>query len=193
VISKQTINRELNIMAVSDFVSGGSTIIAEKHVDALYRGIVLLSELESKANRDNPGQQTNYVSYQITGDAAKTFTSTLSLPARMVKDPVTNNVSLFARNFIVDYLTWVPGTGDLVNAVSLPEAIVHLCNLITYLERQIDPNIVIQTPNQVQITPNQEAGTFDVSITLPCEVTSDPVTGQVDFTMFNYLFVLDAV
>ncbi|MFM2305048.1 MAG: hypothetical protein RLZZ135_2460 [Cyanobacteriota bacterium] len=180
-------------MAVSDFVSGGSTIIAEKHVDALYRSIVLLSELESKANRDNPGQQTNYVSYQITGDASKTFTSTLSLPARMVRDTATNNISLFARNFIVDYLTWIPGTGDLVNAVSLPEAIVHLCNLITYLERQIDPNIVIQTPNQVNITPNQEAGTFDISITLPCEVNSDPTTGQIDFTMFNYLFVLDAV
>jgi hypothetical protein len=180
-------------MAVSDFLSGGSTIIAEKHVDALYRGIVLLSELESKANRDNPGQQTNFVSYQITGDAAKTFTSTLSLPARMVKDAVTNNVTLVARNFIVDYLTWVPGTGDLVNTISLPEGIVHLCNLITYLERQIDPNIVIQTPNQVQITPNQEAGTFDISITMPCEVSIDPTTGQIDFTMFNYLFVLDAI
>jgi hypothetical protein len=180
-------------MAVSDFVSGGSTIIAEKHVDALYRSIVLLSELESKANRDNPGQQTNYVSYQITGDASKTFTSTLSLPARMVRDAVTNNISLFARNFIVDYLAWVPGTGDLINAVSLPEAIVHLCNLITYLERQIDPNIVIQTPNQVNITPNQEAGTFDISIVLPCEVDADAATGQVTFNMFNYLFVLDAV
>jgi hypothetical protein len=65
--------------------------------------------------------------------------------------------------------------------------------LITYLERQIDPNIVIQTPNQVNITPNQEAGTFDVSITLPCEVETDPTTGQVNFTMFNYLYVLDAV
>jgi hypothetical protein len=179
-------------MTLSDFLSGGSTIKAGKLVDALYRAIVKLSELETKANRDNPGQQTAFVSYQITGDAAKTFTATLSLPARMIKDSVTNAITLAARNFIVDYLTWEPGTGELINTVSLPDAIVHLCNLITYLERQIDPNIVIQTPNQVQITPNQEAGTFDIAITMPTEVAEDDTTGAVTFSMFNYLYVLES-
>jgi hypothetical protein len=177
--------------SISDYISGGSTIVAEKLPDALYRAILLLSDLESKANRDNPGQQTNYVSFQITGDASKVFTATLSLPARMVKDATTNAISLIARNFIVDYLTWVPGTGELGGTNSLPDAIVHLANLVTYLERQIDPNIVIQTPNQVQITPNQEAGTFDIAVTMPAEFASDATTGAVTFSMFNYLYVLD--
>jgi hypothetical protein len=178
-------------MALSDFNSGGSSIVAVKLTQALFNAIVQLGELEAKANRDNPGQQTAFVSYQIAADASKTFTATLSLPARMVKDAVTNVISLVARNFIADYITWEPGTGDLVNTVSLPDAIVYLCNLITYLERQIDPNIVIQTPNQVQITPNQEAGTFDIAVTLPTDVVIDETTGDILFSIFNYLYVLD--
>ena len=179
-------------MGFSTFESLGCSIKAEKKVDALYRGISLLSELESKANRDNPGQPTNYVSYQLVGDATKTFTATLTLPARMVKDATTAKITLVPRNFIVDYIQWEPGTGDLANSATLPQGIVDLCDSITYLERQIDPNVVIQTPNQVNITPNQEAGTFDITINLPAEVTIDDVTGVVTYQMFDYLFVLDA-
>lgn len=178
-------------MGLGAFVSGGATIEADKQVDALYRAIVQYSEVESQANRDSIGQTSNTVQYQILGDAQKSFTATLNLPARMVKDLVTGVIDLKVRNPFVDYITWVPGTGDLAATASLPEAIVLLCNSITYLERQIDPNIVIQTPNQVNITPNQEAGTFDIQITLPAGIVVDPLTGQINFEMFDYLFVLD--
>jgi hypothetical protein len=178
-------------MGLSDFNSGGGTINAPKLVDALYRAIIKLSELESKANRDNTASQTNFVQFSITGDATKTFAATLNLPARMIKD-TAGKIELKARNFIVDYIDYEPGTGDLVEATSLPEAIVLLCRLITYLERQIDPNIVITTPNQVSITDNNEAGSFDIQVNLPLETVEDETTGQIAFNMFDYLFVLDA-
>jgi hypothetical protein len=178
-------------MSISAFNSGGSTIKAELLTDAIYRSIILLSILESKANRDNPNQQTSYVNFQILGDATKTFTATLSLPARMVKDAISKKINLVPRNFIVDYINWVPGTGDLADAPNLPAAIVSLCEQATYLERQINPNVTIQTPNQVNITPNQENGTFDITVNLPVEILLDETTGQVSYGMFDYLFVLD--
>ena len=178
-------------MGLSSFTSGGSTIKGDKIVDALYNGIILLSYLETKSNKDNNGQQTNYVAWTIGGDATKTFTATLTLPARMVRNATTGKVLLVPKNFVVDYVTWEPGTGDLASAASLPQAIVDLCDTATYLERQIDPNIVVQTPNQVQITPNQEAGTFDVQIVLPMNVSSDETTGAPDFKLFDYLGILD--
>ena len=176
---------------VSGFNSGASTIQGDNLLDAIYNSIVYLGYLETKSNKDNPGQTTNIVSWQLTGDATKTFTATLALPARMVKDAVTNKISLVPRNFIVDYLTWVPGTGDLADTTSLPQAIIDLCDSATYLERQIDPNIVIQTPNQVQVTPNQELGVFNIEIILPITVETDPVTFKPLVEVFNYLFVSD--
>lgn len=178
-------------MGLSAFNSGGSTIVAEKLVDALYRAIVRLSEAESKANKDSITQATNTVQYSIVGDAQKSFTATLNLPARMVKDATSGKIELKPRNYVVDYVQWEAGTGDLADATSLPHAVVILCENITYLERQIDPNIVIQTPNQVAITPNQENGTFDITVNFPVEVAIEETTGKVDYTMFDYLRVLD--
>ena len=178
-------------MGLSSFTSGGSTIKGDNIVDAIYNAIILLSYLETKSNKDNNGQQTNFVGWSIAGDATKTFTAALSLPARMVRDAVTNKVTLVPKNFVVDYVTWEPGTGDVASAPSLPQAIVDLCDTATYLERQIDPNIVVQTPNQVQITPNQEAGTFDVQIVLPMNVSTDETTGKPEFKLFDYLAILD--
>lgn len=178
-------------MGLSSFVSGGSSIKGDTIVEAIYNSVILISELETRSNKDNTQAQTNFVSWAIAGDATKTFTATLAIPARMVKDVTTGKIRLTPRNFISDYITWEAGTGDLATAPNLPEALIDLCDNATYLERQIDPNIVIQTPNQVQITPDQEAGVFNIQIVLPAIVKVDPTTGKPDYVMFDYLYVLD--
>jgi hypothetical protein len=173
----------------SQFTSGGSSIKAAHKLEALYRAIIKLSNIEDKANRDNPAAQTANVSWTITGDATKSFSATVLFPARMVE--VDGDEQLVPRNLYADYIEWEAGTEDLAGTVSLADALIKIAKKITFLERQINPNIVIQTPNQISLIPSLEDGNYQLTVNLPLDIVEDEATGAIDYVIFNFLKVLD--
>lgn len=175
-------------MAASDFLSGGSSIIATKKVDALVSSIIMLFNAEQEANKDSSGTATNFIQYSVTATAQRSFLATLNLPARLVR-AVDGTLTFKARNFVADYFTFEPGTEDLAATTSLPEAVVEIAEQINYWEKQIQSNLVINQANQVTVTPNKDAGTIAISVSLPLDQSVDE-TGVITTSAFDYLFVV---
>jgi hypothetical protein len=175
-------------MAASDFLSGGSSVVALKKVDALVIAIIMLYNAERLANKDSSGAATNFVSYTLAAAAQRSFTATLNLPARQVR-ATDGTLTFKARNFVADYVTFEPGTEDLQNTASLPEAVVEIAEQINYWEKQIQSNLVINQANQVTVTPNKDTGTIAVAVSLPIEQVVDAL-GVIGTEAFDYLFVV---
>jgi hypothetical protein len=176
-------------MAASDFTSGGSSIVGTKKIDALVNGIYQLYAAEKLANKDSVGTPTRFVTVSIASAAQETFTATLSLPARLAPD-LGGKLQFKARDFVADYYTYVPGTGDLVDTENLPQAVVEIAEQINYWEKQIDSNVVITQANQVTVTPNKDLGTIAIAVSFPVSSLTDPATGALGFEAFDYLFVV---
>ena len=176
-------------MTASDFLSGGSSIIADKKIDALLNAIIQLYRAERLANRDSTGNATNFVTWAITAAAQQTFTAALNLPARLAPD-TDGKLKFKARDFVRDYFTFVPGTEDLVDMENLAQAVVEIAEQINYWEKQIESNLVINQANQVTITPNKDTGVIAVNVSLPAEISTDAVTGKMVVDLFDYLFVV---
>jgi hypothetical protein len=176
----------------SEFIAGGSSLVATTKLEALMKLIVQYFGAEDAANKDNSANPTTNIQYTIAGAAQTTFTATANLPARLLLNATTGLTELKPRNQLADYYTFIPGTGDLQSAANLPEAIVEMAKLINYWEKQISPNIVIQQANQVTVAENSDTGLIAVSATLPVEVKINATTGAFEVDVFNYLFVIDA-
>ncbi len=179
-------------MGVSLFVEGGSSVVAPTKLGALQLLVIQLNDAESKRNRDNKNNQTNFVSYGITADAQTTFTATVTIPARMEEDATTGEVLFVTEEtFGAAYLAFVAGTGDLVGATNAMDAVVKLARKCTYLEKQIDPNVVVTQADQIIVTTDIENGQYVVTLNLPLQPVIDAVTGTVTFAPFDYLRILD--
>lgn len=178
-------------MAASDFLSGGSSVVADKKIDALLNAIIQLYRAEKLANRDSTGAPTNFVTWGITAAAQQTFTATLNLPARQTLD-AADKLEFRARDFVRDYFVFEPGTEDLIDTANLAEAVVEIAEQINYWEKQIESNLVINQANQVTITPNKNTGVIAINVSLPADVVLDEVTGKPVIELFDYLFVVPA-
>jgi hypothetical protein len=176
-------------MTASAFASGGSSIVAEKKIDALVNGIVQLYKAERSANKDSVGTPTQFVTFSIAAGAQQTFTAAVTLPARQAPD-ANGKLQFTARDFVRDYFTYEPGTEDLADTENLPQALVEIADQINYWEKQIENNVVINQANQVTVTPNKDLGTITLSVTLPCDISTDATTGKMAIEMFDYLFVV---
>jgi hypothetical protein len=177
--------------AANEFNSGGSSVVADYLLQALQRLVIAANSAETRRNRDNQNNQTNFASYSIVSDAQTTFTSTTTIPARMVEDAATGEVTLkVEETFSQDYFPFTPGAGDLANAANGMEAIVKLAKKVTYLEKQIDPNVVVTRADQVLLTPDYENGQYIVALNLPVDVSTDAATGVTQFNPFDYLRIL---
>jgi hypothetical protein len=189
--SKTTYSIFKGLPMTSAFNSGGSSVVADTKLKALVISILMLFAAEDAANKDNSANPTQYVQWNMTGAAQSAFTATLNLPARLVQNATTNKYELVARNFVADYATFTPGTGDLADAVNLPEAVLEIAKGINYLEKQISPNIVIQQANQITVAENTDTGSIAINVNIPAEMVIDPATGGQEIEVFNYLFVTD--
>jgi hypothetical protein len=180
-----------NIMANAwDYVSGASTIIADNLLQAAMKSAILLGKLEDESNRESI-TQTNFVSYQITGDAEKTFAATLTLPGRLVLDTATGIASLVVRNQFAELLTnYAPGTGTLAGTAHLPAAIVKLAELCTYWERQVQSSIVTKTPNQITVNADLEASQFVIQLNIPAKVSVNATTNLIELKEVDYFYIL---
>jgi hypothetical protein len=176
-------------MAASDFTSGGSSVIAAKKIDALLNAIIQLYRAERLANRDSTGNATNFVTWGITAAVQQTFTAALNLPARLAPDG-SGKLQFKARDFVRDYFTFDPGTGDLVDAENLAQAVVEIAEQINYWEKQIESNLVINQANQVTINPNKDTGIIAINVSLPADVSTDATSGAMVVELFDYLFVV---
>lgn len=176
---------------INEFNSGGSSVIADTKLQALQRLVIAANQAEARRNRVNQNSQTNYASFAITSDATTTFTGTVNIPARMVKDVASGKVELkVEETFGQEFFPFTAGTGDLANAANGLEAIVVMAQECTYLEKGIDPNVVVTRADQVLLTPDYENGQYVVSLNLPIDVSTDTATGATSFDPFDYLRIL---
>jgi hypothetical protein len=183
-------NRGLRIMAEWDYVANGSSIVADNLLQAAMKAVIALGKAENESNQEG-GAQTAYVNYQLTGDAEKVFAGTLSLPGRLVNDPVTGEVSLVPRNILSEFLPgYLAGTGTLAGATHLSAAIVKLAKLLTYWERQVQSSIVTKTPNQTIINADLEASQFVIQFNIPARLFTDAVTNLIEIKEVDFLYIL---
>jgi hypothetical protein len=173
-----------------DYVSGASTITADNLLQAAMKAAILFGKLEAQSNKES-AVQTNYASYQVTGDAEKVFAATLTLPGRLTLDETTGVASLVARNQFADFITdYAPGTGTLAGTAHLPAAIVKLAELCTYWERQVNSTIVTKTPNQITVNADLEASQFTIQLNIPADVVVDAITGKIELKEVDYFYIL---
>jgi hypothetical protein len=183
----------IDIMANAwDYVSDVSTIQADNLLQAAMKAAILFGKLEAQSNKESAAQ-TNYASYQITGDAEKVFAATLTLPGRLTLDSVTQESKLIARNQFAEYLTdYAPGAGTLAGTAHLPAAIVKLAELCTYWERQVNSTIVTKTPNQITVNADLEASQFTIQLNIPADIVVDAATGKIELKEVDYFYILGA-
>jgi hypothetical protein len=173
-----------------DYVAGGSSIVADNLLQAAMKATIALGKAENESNQEG-GAQTTYVSYQITGDAEKVFAGTLTIPGRLVNDPVTGEVTLLPRNILSEFLTtYAPGTGTLLGATHLAAAIVKLAKSLTYWERQVQSSIVTKTPNQTIINADLEASQFVIQFNIPARLFVDSTTNLIELKEVDFLYIL---
>jgi hypothetical protein len=173
-----------------DYASTGSSIEAENLLQAAMKATIELGRAENESNQEG-GAQTTYVSYQVTGDNEKVFAATLTLPGRLVNDPLTGEVTLAPRNILAEFLTtYVEGTGTLVGAAHLSAAIIKLAKLLTYWERQVQSSIVTKTPNQTIINADLEASQFVIQFNIPARLFTDATTGIINVKEVDFLYIL---
>jgi hypothetical protein len=177
-------------MGVSLYDGVGSSVIATTKLGALQLLALQINGAESRKNRDNVNQQTAFSSFAITGDAQTLFTANIIIPAKMVEDAVTGDVDLVVQEpFDATYLPFT-AAADLTGSGAMA-AFLGLAKKCTYLEKQIDPNIVVQRADQVVITPDLENGQYTVALNLPVNISIDFATGITTYEPFDYLAILD--
>lgn len=177
-------------MADWDYVGTGSSIEADNLLQAAMKAAIRLGKAENESNQEG-GTQTNYVALQLTGDAEKTFAATLTLPGRLVNDPLTSEVRLTPRNILAEFITdYVAGTGTLALAPHLAAAVVKLAELCTYWERQVQSSIVTKTPNQITVNADLEASQFVIQLNIPARLFVNAVSGKIEVSEIDYFYIL---
>lgn len=151
--------------------------------------VIMLYNAQQAYNKANRTAQLNYVSYNVTAGAQRTFTAALDLPARTVED-ANGKLVTKAQNFVDGYSEWEAGTGELVGTESLPEAVVEIAERINYLENQIESNIVITQANQVTPLTNKDTGRITIAVAFPVEQSVE-VDGSISTESLDYLYVLN--
>lgn len=177
-------------MADWDYVGTGSSIEADNLLQAAMKATIALGKAENESNQEG-GTQSALVSYQVTGDAEKVFAATLTLPGRLVNDPLTGEVTLVPRSVLSEFLAdYLEGTGTLAGASHLAAAIVKLAKLLTYWERQVQSSIVTKTPNQTVINADLEASQFVIQFNIPARLYVNATTGDINVKEIDFLYIL---
>lgn len=176
---------------INEFTSGGSSVVADNKLQALQRLVIAANQAEARRNRRFQNNQTNLASFGITSDSVTTFTATVNIPAQLAKNAVTGRPELVVEDtFSDEFFPFTAGNGDLANASSGMEAIVYLAEECTYLEKGIDPNVVVTRADQVILTPDYENSQYVVALNLPIDVSTDAASGVTSFDPFDYLRIL---
>lgn len=173
-----------------DYDGTGSSIVADNLLQAFMKAIIALGKAENEANQEG-GTQSAIVSYQVTGDAEKVFAATLTIPGRLTLDATTGETKLSPRSVLAEFLAdYVPGTGTLATALTLPAAVVKLAELCTYWERQVQSSIVTKTPNQTTVNADLEASQFVINANIPARLFTDATTGKIEVKEVDFLYIL---
>jgi hypothetical protein len=173
-----------------DYDGTGSSVEADNLLQAAMKSVIALGKAENESNQEG-GTPSTFVSFQVTGDAEKVFAATLSLPGRLVLDPLTGETALVPRNILSEFLTsYVPGAGTLATEAFLAGAIVKLAKLLTYWERQVQSTVVTKTPNQTVINADLELSLFTIQFNIPVRLFIDAATNAIELKEVDFLYIL---
>jgi hypothetical protein len=166
----------------------GSTVVGDTKVKGLVNAIGQAYLAQRKLNKDAVGSAVAYIAFSLVFGPQMLLTASITLPSRNV-EVAGGKIEFKARDVFAEYVTYDAGTGDLVDAENLPQAIVEICERMNFAELQINPNVVITQANQITVTQNKDAGTTVISVSLPIELLIDETTGEMSFPIFDYLEV----
>jgi hypothetical protein len=168
----------------------GSSLKSTTLVDAFAEGMILMLNGEKQYNRKNtlnpiglPTLSNNYTTNTSGG--------VFSIPYTEEMDE-NGIISEVARNYLDGIFEWEPGTGQLANTQSLPDAVLWMAKRISFFNELIEPSVVVVNPAQVLIINKDEnANAYNITSNLPTQTSIDPDTGKIVTDYVDYLRTLD--
>jgi hypothetical protein len=177
-------------MSYNAFISTGSSIVADTVCQAFVEAVLTQANAEAQYNRDNSTRKVNYItaSYNfITG----LLNGQIQIPLKPVVDPVNIKVVHERVDYTPGYTAFVPGTGQLAGAKSLPDAIAILADRIDSTERYVISDVVTVTPNTIKILEDTDNNLMTIVFALPASALTDPLTGNISMKARGFLQRLD--
>jgi len=164
-------------------VNTGSDLSAVTAAAAFVESVRKCNQAEKTRNADNPGIAPK-ANIQMSADFdGGVFNITAALPYATTIDPTTGNVVLNVTDYLGSpYSDFDPGTGT-AKSTDLPSLVFELGARLQSLESLVAE---ADRPNNIQYTPDPEAGTITVTATIPFTPTIGAL-GVVTLATFNYV------
>jgi hypothetical protein len=176
------------------------TVRATTWVGLLYQLMLLGQILQGRYNRAKPKFKKNAFSidYKFDGETTS-FVSTAQLEGqRLIPEGETKPVfvvdktfSDYIRNADNEPVAFDGGTGALAGIETFEEALIYTAEMVSYLESQIEPDLLLKEVNIVNLTPQPEDGADTLSVTVPMRNIWDEAIGQAKLLPKNYLYIID--
>jgi hypothetical protein len=164
-------------------INTDSDLLANTAAAAFVEAVRKLNQAEKTRNADNPGvaPKTNV---QMSADFdGGVFNITAALPYATTIDATTGNVVLNVTDYLgAPYSDFDPGTGT-AKSTDLPSLVFELAARLQSLEAAVAE---ADRPNNIQYTPEPEAGTITITATIPFTPTIGAL-GVVTLAAFNYV------
>ena len=187
-------------MPVSTIVQTDGTVRATTWVGLLYELVLLGHILQGRYNRAKPKFKRNGIGidYKFDGETTS-LVAKMSLEGQRIVPAGTTKPVFKLDSTLGDYLldeTGAPvafdgGTGVLEGVTSYEQALADTCEMVSYLESQIEPDQLLKEINIANLTPAPEDGNATLDISIPLRNSWDETIGQAIITPKNYLYILD--
>jgi hypothetical protein len=187
-------------MLTSLVTATDGTVRATTLVGLLYELVLLGHHLQGRYNRAKPKTKKNAVSvdYKFDGETT-TLTAKIILEGQRLApvgagSPTFKLDSIFSE-YIVDAagasVPFSGGTGFLAGFDTYEEALLHVAEVVSFLESQIEPDQLLKEVNIVNVTPSPEEGNETLEISIPLRNGWDEAIGQASIKPKNYLYIID--
>jgi len=188
-------------MALTSLITqDDGTVRANTWVGLLYELIRLGYILQGRHNRAKPKFKKNAFQIDEKFDSeTTTFTGVVQLegqrliPQGAIKPifVVDKTFSEYIRDAQGNPAPFDGGTGVLAGINSFEEALIHAAEMVSYLESQIEPDLLLKEVNIVNLIPQPEDGADTLNVTIPMRNIWDTATGQSRRVPKNYLYIID--
>jgi hypothetical protein len=187
-------------MAISTIVQTDGTVRATTWVGLLYELLLLGHHLQGRYNRAKPKfKKNNYtIDYKFDGDTTS-LVAKVSLEGQRIVPAGATKPVFKLDDTLGDYLVdaagaptpFDGGTGVLAGVTSYEQALADTCEMVSYLESQIEPDQLLKEINIANLTPSPEDGNAILDISIPLRNGWDETIGQASIKPKNYLYILD--
>jgi hypothetical protein len=184
----------------SQITQTDGTVRATTIVGLMYQLILLGFTLQGRYNRAKPKTKKNLIQIdkRYDGESA-TLTAQINLEGQRIDKPGELRPDFVFDKTLSEYIlddnnalvAFDGGTGALEGIESWEQAVFEVAERLSFLESQIEPDLLLKEVNIVNTTPNPEDGAVALNISIPMKINFDSTTGGGVELPKNYLYILD--